>query len=301
MNRIQNEIAFLGFGEAGFHIARGLKEDGLTNITAYDVMQDDPARGSLIRQRAESIGLKLSATMEEACRASRFIFSLTTAKVAISVAQQVMPMLEAGQVYVDLNSVAPSVLEAIDQIPRKEGVLLCDGAVLGNVQKNGHRVSVYLCGDGAEQFYQAFLPYHMQLKVLDQPVGAASGIKMLKSVYSKGMQQLVMEFLLASERYGVLEEMVTSIHNPMAGKTLEEYANEAMPRMIVHAARRTEEVKNAAETVLGLGLDAGMTLAAQKKFEKIAALHLPEKNPDIGTMNYKEVTKLVLEAGKAGI
>ncbi|WP_434310600.1 DUF1932 domain-containing protein [Hominifimenecus sp. rT4P-3] len=299
MNRKQNEIAFLGFGEAGFHIARGLMEDGLTNITAYDVMQDDPVRGGLIRQRAESIGLTLSATMEEACCTSRFIFSLTTAKVAVAVAEQVMPMLEAGQVYVDLNSVAPSVLEAIDQIPRKKGVLLCDGAVLGNVQKNGHRVSVYLCGDGAEQFYQAFLPYHMQLKVLDKPVGAASGIKMLKSVYSKGLQQLVMEFLLASESYGVLEEMVTSIHNPMAGKTLEEYANEAMPRMIVHAARRAEEVRNAAETVLGLHLDAGMTLAAQKKFEKVAALHLLEKYPDIGTMNYKEVTKLVLEERNA--
>lgn len=292
---MKNLVAIIGFGEAGYHIAKGFLEDGLTNITVFDALQNDPIRGPGIRKRAAEIGAPVSETMEDACAQARFIFSLVTANAAVPVAQKVLPLLRSGQVFVDLNSVAPSVLERIDQLPRGEGALVCDGAVLGNVQKNGHRVSVYLAGSGAQAVYDAFTPYHMKLKVLDSPIGSASGVKMLKSVYSKGLQQLVLEFILSAESYGVLEEMMTSVNNPMAGKTLEEYANEAMPRLVIHAKRRAAEVENAVETVQSLGLDPAMTAAAQRKFEAVAAIDLEDiPTEEIRSMTYQEIARLLL-------
>ena len=293
--------AFIGFGEAGYHIASGLTEDGLTRVIAYDAMQDDSKRGPVIRQRADKAGVPLASSVDEAVKGADFIISLTTASVAASVAESIIPHLQAGQVYVDFNSVAPNVLKKIDSISRQEGVLICDGAVLGNVQKNKHRVSIYLCGSGAQAFYDAFSPYHMKLKVFDTPIGSASGIKMLKSVYSKGLQQLVLEFVLASERCGVLREMMVTVHNPMEGKTLEEYANEAMPRMIIHASRRTDEIRNAAEMVEEMGLNAGMSRAACEKFARLAKLEIPDSCPELSQMGYEELAKVVLDRlDKAG-
>ena len=37
------QIAFIGFGEAGQTISRGLREEGVTGMRAYDILFDDPA------------------------------------------------------------------------------------------------------------------------------------------------------------------------------------------------------------------------------------------------------------------
>ena len=134
----------------------------------------------------------------------------------------------------------------------------------------------------------------MDIEVLDAPLGAASAMKMLKTVYSKGLQQLVLEYLLAAQSYGILDQMVNGVHNPMEGKTLAEYADEAMPRLFLHAKRRATEVANAVETVEQGGLDAIMTRAAQTGFERAAALNLAERFPALSQMNYQQIIQAVL-------
>ena len=46
-------IGFIGFGEAGFHIANGLRSAGIERIYAFDIQTPSSDVGPLIRQRAE--------------------------------------------------------------------------------------------------------------------------------------------------------------------------------------------------------------------------------------------------------
>lgn len=287
-------IAFIGFGEAASSMARDFQKTGVQDMAAYDVMADTNPRGEIIRARAKQYDVTLFPSAEEACRDAKYIITFTSPAFAVSVAESIIPLLKAGQRYVDVNSTSPAVMRKIADIPHEEGVGICDGAALGNVQKLGCKVPVVVCGTGAEDFKRDLTPYGMSIEVLDAPIGAASGMKMLKTVYSKGMQQLVLEYILAAQSCGILKEMVCSVHNPMEGKTLEEYANEAMPRMLIHAKRRAAEVANAVETVEGLGLEASMTQAAQHKFEQIAALNLADQIDNISDMNYQEIAELLL-------
>ena len=78
-------LVFIGFGEAAYNIAAGLKEEGFTSMAAYDNMADDPKRGELIHKRATEVGIPL-ITLEEAIEKGEFIASLNSAKVAYSVA-----------------------------------------------------------------------------------------------------------------------------------------------------------------------------------------------------------------------
>jgi hypothetical protein len=59
-------IGFIGFGEAAFHIAKGLRQAGVQAIVAFDIHSetygDTAGRGELIRQRAEEAGAKLVAS-----------------------------------------------------------------------------------------------------------------------------------------------------------------------------------------------------------------------------------------------
>lgn len=287
-------IAFIGFGEAASSMARDFHEVNMQDMAAYDVMADNELRGPTIRARAEKYGVTLASSAEEACRDAAYIITFTSPAVAVSVAGSVIPLLKAGQVYVDVNSTSPNTAKEIAEIPHADGVGICDGAALGNVQKLGCKVPVVVCGEGAEAFKRDLTPYGMSIDVLHAPIGSASAMKMLKTVYSKGLQQLVLEFILASQSYGILEEMVCSVNNPMAGKTLEEYANEAMPRMLIHAKRRAVEVSNAVETVEELGLEATMTRAAQQKFAEVAALNLADRIDNIQEMDYQQIAELLL-------
>ncbi|HAK72540.1 MAG TPA: NAD(P)-dependent oxidoreductase, partial [Sporomusaceae bacterium] len=76
------------------------------------------------------------------------IACLTSANTALTIAELVIPRLKAEQVYIDMNSAAPTIKADIAQIPRNEGVMVCDAAVMGTVPGNKHKVPMFLAGDG---------------------------------------------------------------------------------------------------------------------------------------------------------
>ncbi len=291
---MENLIGLIGFGEAASSMARDFHAAGVQGLWAYDILSNSETHGASIRARAKQYGVTLARSIEELCAQTTYLLAFTSPASAVPVAQSAIPLLRAGQTYVDLNSTSPDMAVQMGKIPCADGVGVCDGAALGNVQKLGNKVPVVVCGTGAEAFRRDLTPYGMDIEVLDAPLGAASAMKMLKTVYSKGLQQLVLEYLLAAQSYGILEQMVNGVHNPMEGKTLAEYADEAMPRLFLHAQRRATEVANAVETVEQGGLEPVMTRAAQTGFERVAALHLTEQFPDIGQMNYQQIAQAVL-------
>ena len=89
-------IGFVGFGEAGFHIAAGLREAGLEQITAFDINTDTPGLGEKIRQRAEETGTRLIDSDSELTGASDIVISTVTANQALVAAQQNAPGFTPG-------------------------------------------------------------------------------------------------------------------------------------------------------------------------------------------------------------
>ena len=270
-------LTFIGFGEAAYHIAKGLSSEGMTGMVAYDSQQDSERAGAIIHKRAEEIGVQLAPDLETACKGARFVLSLTSAAVCVSVAKSVLPLLGAGQVYVDMNSASPTAMSEIDHLPRAMGVDFCDVAMMASVPEGKHQTKMFLSGKGAQSFYSAMVPYHTKMTVLEAEAGGASAIKMFKSVFSKGLPQLLLECFVPAAKYGVLDEIVSSIKNTFQKRNIEEYADKVLFRTLIHAQRRSEEMRDVAETVEQLGLDASMSRAAQHKLEQLGAQNFKEK------------------------
>ena len=220
---------------------------------------------------------------------------MNSAKVALSVAKDIIPRLKAGRIFVDLNSAAPTVEEEIDRIPRAQGVLFCDAGVMGTVPGNRHKVPMFLSGDGAQSFYDAFAPCHMKLTVLDAPAGGASAIKMLKSVVMKGLPQLMFESFEAAEKYGVLSTLAESLGESISGKTVEKLANTFIARTMIHAERRSAEMRDVVSTLESLKVDASMSKAAVAKLDALAAQHWADKIDPSGDLDYREAIKLLVK------
>src|SRR5450432_4283180 len=96
--RMENTaIGFVGFGEAGSRIARGLRESGAGALFAFDVHADTPGRGSIIRSRALDAEVGIVSSNEELAKRVQVILAVTTASSAVEAAHQNAPHLEAGR------------------------------------------------------------------------------------------------------------------------------------------------------------------------------------------------------------
>lgn len=291
-------VAFIGFGEAAFHIASGLKSEGLDSMIAYDIMQDDPVRGDIVRKRAQSAGIELAPTSQDAHKNAEIVISLTSASVAVNVAKSILPDLVAGQVFADLNSAAPQVEQEIDALPRAEGVLFADVGVLGNVPAAKHKVKCFVCGSGGKKFYDLLMKYNMNLILLDKPAGAASAIKMFRSIFAKGFPQMLMESLISAKYYGVLDYVIGTYNNSFVNRSMEDYANAILCRTMIHAKRQAAEVGCVVETIEDLGLDASFSKGTYKKFLQMADMNLVDEIGPDADLNYIDSVDLYLKKVK---
>lgn len=292
---MNNLIAFIGFGEAAFHIAKGLNSEGLNNLIAFDVNQKDEKMGPVIQKRAEEAGVRLTDTLEEAYTSAKFVASLTSASIALVVAKPIISKLKSGQTYIDMNAAAPTIKSEINSLERADGVMFCDAAIMGPVPGNGHKVPMLLSGDGAKAFYDNFKDYGMNLTDLNVPAGGSSAIKMFRSVFMKGLPQLLIESMLPAYEFGALDALVDSLNDTMYGKTLEQIANTLLGRTLVHAKRRSSEMKDVIATLDNMGIDSSMSTSTKEKLDQLAELHLVDRIGADGDIDFKEVISLLSE------
>lgn len=291
------KIAYIGYGEAGYNITKGWKAEGLDNIVAFDANKNHPVKGELICRRAAEVGVPLTETVEDAVKDADFIFNNTSAAFALDICEHVLPLLKAGQTYLDLNATSPATKEKMSNTHHAAGVNFCDIGVMGGINEKGHKTKMYVSGspEGVRSFCETFSQYGMNLHPLDAPAGGASAIKMFKSVFSKGLPQLLFESMLPAAKYGVLDEYMKNIDNVFKNRTLSEYADKILSRTVVNSERRSHELEEVVATLESMGLDADMARGTMSRLKKMVSTGLSEAIPADQVLNYKDTIDLALE------
>src|SRR5512144_2899246 len=84
---MQTPIGFLGFGEAGFHLARGLRGAGAPPLVAFDIKAPHGTEDDRIRTRAAETGTRLVESPRALAAHAQVILSVVTAASAHDAAQ----------------------------------------------------------------------------------------------------------------------------------------------------------------------------------------------------------------------
>ena len=218
------KLGFIGFGGAGYCLAKGLHQAGLMGILFYDCMQQTPPYAEVIRRHAEETGALPAGRMEELLSRVEVLISCVTGAMAASVAGEATPFLRTGRLYADVNTAAPQVKEQVAGIVEKTGAEFIDAAMMGAIPIFLHRVPILASGGGAERFQLAMQPYETNIRVIGPKPGQASAIKMFRSIFMKGMLSLFLEMLTATHRYGVDEMVLGSIAESLDGVPFPETA-----------------------------------------------------------------------------
>lgn len=293
-------IGFIGFGEAGFTIARGLRDAGVERISAFDIATDSDARGPLIRDRAAASGTTLVASSSELTSSADILLSTVTSISSLQAAQQTAPFLDARHTYADLNSVSPALKREIARAIAATGAGFVEVAVMAPVSPYGHRVPMLLDGPAAPRFVEALSPFGMRLQTLTGEIGTAAAVKMCRSIVVKGLEALLCECVLGASQYGADDHVFASLDESYPGIDWKRLASYTMGRVVVHGERRAREMEEVAETLRAIGVEPIMAEATARRQDWSAKLDLKSQFGPDGPKSYAEVLEVLARASAAG-
>jgi len=264
-------VAFIGFGEAGQTIARGLRGDSKPAMRAYDILFGEPA-GDRLRSAAESLGVAVAKDHADAVRGACLVFLAVTASSSLQAARACLGGLTKGQLFLDINSVSPKRKIETAALVAPSGAAYVDVAVMAPVAPYLHRVPCLIGGPGAAALAPRAKALGMKMDVVSSEVGQASAIKMFRSIVVKGMEALLLESMVAAAEYRVEAKVLASLQETFPGIDWEKLAGYMIERVVSHGKRRASEMREVSQTLESIDLEPLMAAATAQRQQWIADL-----------------------------
>ena len=259
-------IGFVGFGEVASRFGEALAQAG-AQVLAYDVLMDREGGRAALDGRVRGAAPEFVPLAQLAERAE-VILSTVTTDVALAAARSCAPLLRRGQAFVDLNATSPALKREIAAAVEPSGADFVEGAILPLVNVAGARSQVLLCGARASYVAARVNALGLNFKDYGPEIGRASSFKMLRSVFSKGVEALLVECLLAGRRAGVEADLWREIVGTIDAASFEEVGGNWVRTHGTAHPRRWHEMVQVAELLQGLGVDAPMTRGTVALFER---------------------------------
>lgn len=277
-------IGFVGFGEAAYHIAKGLRQPGIFSVSAFDIKVTDK-----VRQRAQETGTRLIETNEELAQSCDIMMSAVTADQALNAAGQNALHLTASHLYADLNSVSPGVKQSIARVIEASGARFAEIAMMAPVPPYGHKVPMLAGGAGAPEFVEKLALFGISAEIVSREVGTAAATKMFRSIIVKGLEALLTECVLGASHYNADERVFASLAETFPGIDWKQLANYMVGRVVVHGERRAREMEEVAATLREIDIEPIMAEAIVRRMDWSVEAGLKQSFGGEAPKSYRDV------------
>jgi 3-hydroxyisobutyrate dehydrogenase-like beta-hydroxyacid dehydrogenase len=246
-------VGLVGYGEVGRILAEDLRKQDV-RVTAYDTKLRSDQAGGALRDHASSHGVALTTSHADLAAQADFVISAVTASQAVPVAQACAPAVRTGSWFLDFNSASPGAKQRAAALIDGHGGRYVEGAVMTSIPPKRIKVPLLLGGAGAEALAPLLVELGFDARVASEELGVASAVKMCRSVVIKGLEAMVIESFTTARAYGVEDAVLASLKETFPGIDWEKQGAYFFQRVIEHGRRRSEEVREVAETVREIGL-----------------------------------------------
>jgi 3-hydroxyisobutyrate dehydrogenase-like beta-hydroxyacid dehydrogenase len=200
------------------------------------------------------------------------------AKQAARVIAKAILETEAKPIYADCNAIAPQTTCQIGEMITKAGGRFVDVGIIGSPP--GKKGSPYFYASGPHvKAFEELSRFGLNVIVLGEQNGQASGIKMCYAALTKGLVALCTELFTAAEILGVspaLKERFQS--GPQS--ILYERMEQEMPRMPEKSRRWIGEMEEIAKTFEHIGLTPKIHNGAADIYRFVGKTDLAERTPE---------------------
>src|SRR6516165_2113453 len=231
-------MAIIAQGMMGAGIGRRLHESGAEVRTLLR------GRSAASGERAAAAGMRPAAEERALLAGADFFLSILPPGDAEPLARQLAPTLAAlddKPTYVDCNAVSPQTAIRIGGIVAATGARFVDAGIIGGPPRPGRKgPSIYASGADVRRALP-LRDWGLDLRAIDGPIGAASGLKMSYAGITKGTTAIASAMLLGAARFGCAEALIAELSESQP-EMLARF-REGIPRMYDKAYRWVAEME----------------------------------------------------------
>jgi 3-hydroxyisobutyrate dehydrogenase len=273
---MQHCFGIVGHGVVGSLFSRLLCNRG-ARVLSYDCLLDRPETASLMQKKIEDDGSK-ACSLAEVLGASDYILSVVTPQSCREIADCVSRLLRGHQVFVDLTSTAPAVKRMIGAIVNSSGATFVEGVILGAVSSLTSPI-ILLGGPDGDSAALVFQQYGLAARFYSPEIGRASAFKMLRSIFSKGMEAVLVETLVAARRAGLLDEIWEEIRTTLSTGKVEDTLETWIRSHARSAQRRCHEMQEVSQFLEEIDIQPVLPRASGQVFARSFELGVSDAFP----------------------
>ncbi|WP_034691755.1 NAD(P)-binding domain-containing protein [Acidovorax sp. MR-S7] len=272
------KVALIGLGEVGRCFAQALHAQGMELILVEREISEAAAA------LAQRMGIAPHAAVGPWLREAHAVLVCSTGLESRTISIQCSQILQAGALIADFTTADPAHKREAAAAAHERLIQYADVAIMGGISLTHARTPLLVSGDGADRLAALLAPLQGAVRVVQGEAGDAIALKLLRSVFTKGLEALGVEVLVAAQRQGVREQLYEVLAD-IDSTPLRDFVDMVVRTHVVHAARRAHEVEQAAQQLALLGLPSRVLPGVRERFAATAAQRerrpLPQEQPTL--------------------
>ena len=268
-------VGIISTGDMGRAVGNVLRHHGLRVLTCLN------GRSQRTVSLAASAGIEAVPDDETLLQECDIFLSIVPPDQAGNLATRIGTAIQTtgiGPLFVDCNATAPGTVREIEATVRAAGIRFVDVGIIGSPPEPGkHGTRFFASGLHASEF-AALSQYGLDIRVLGDAIGQASGIKMCYAALTKGLSALATELLAAGTALGLAETLKSEIE--ASQPALFNWMQRQLPTMPPKAYRWVGEMEEVARTFGDLGSTPRIPEGAADLYRLVAGTVLGEETPE---------------------
>lgn len=237
---VRRRVAVLGLGEAGSIYAGDLARAGAAVTAADPAVTAVPA------------GVTPAAGVGDAARGADLVLSLVGGAAAGAVLDEALPAMAPGALFADMNTAGPGEKRRLAARADRDGILFVDVAIMAPVPRARILTPLVLSGAGADELLAVLAGWGIPGTSVGGDAGRAAELKLLRSVFMKGLAATVLESVAAARAAEAGDWIIDQIAAEL-GPSGHAVVARLLEGSRMHAVRREEEMCQARSFLESLG------------------------------------------------
>lgn len=225
-----------------------------------------------LKQQVTTAGGEVHTQPGEWLRQADLVVSAVFGTVALDLAKAALPHMKKDALYIDMTTADPEDMHCAAAAASEHGIHFVDVAITGAVNLSLQKTPLLIAGEKANEVFELYRPLGARLTIVGARPGDAAALKLLRSIYTKGVEALAVECLVTAHRMDLTEELFDVLKD-MDETPLRKLLESMVVTHIPHSARRRNEVVEAQRQMKNLNVQPVVTPSVEKLFSLTAAAH----------------------------
>ena len=255
------KIAIIGCGEVGYLYAVALIEAG------YTVQLCAPRPSEKVLKLVSDKNITLHREINTWLKEIDLVISCVPGSTSLSVAKEVIPFLTKNATFTDFSSSSSSGKREAASLAESNHINFIDIVIMGGVDLTGAKTPLLCAGNDTDKIVSIMKKICAPIRILENAkAGDAASLKLLRTVFMKGLSALTVECIVAAETQGV-RKLLYEILSDFNNTPLCEFLDMLIRNHVTHACRQQHEIHDATTQLKFAGLPVQLLPAVEALFE----------------------------------